>query len=133
MILTYAFLFCFFFFFKQKTAYEIVSGDWSSDVCSSDLGGWVGWLGYEDAAARAGAPVSVEDAEAPAERWLRVESYVAFDHARRRVWAVAPAADAPAFAARAAAADGRLPTVEPAPAEAVARHTPIAYAALIER
>ena len=28
--------FCF-FFFKQKTAYEIVSRDWSSDVCSSDL------------------------------------------------------------------------------------------------
>src|SRR5213082_1673371 len=27
-----------FFFFKQKTAYEFVSGDWSSDVCSSDLG-----------------------------------------------------------------------------------------------
>src|SRR5213082_2149071 len=27
----------FFFFFKQKTAYERVSGDWSSDVCSSDL------------------------------------------------------------------------------------------------
>src|SRR5213082_1046113 len=26
-----------FFFFKQKTAYELVSGDWSSDVCSSDL------------------------------------------------------------------------------------------------
>src|SRR3712207_7860238 len=25
-----------FFFFKQKTAYEIL-GDWSSDVCSSDL------------------------------------------------------------------------------------------------
>ena len=23
--------------FKQKTAYEIMSGDWSSDVCSSDL------------------------------------------------------------------------------------------------
>ena len=22
---------------KQKTAYEVVSGDWSSDVCSSDL------------------------------------------------------------------------------------------------
>ena len=27
----------FFFFFKQKTAYEIGTGDWSSDVCSSDL------------------------------------------------------------------------------------------------
>src|SRR5216110_3673641 len=25
------------FFFKQKTAYEISSRDWSSDVCSSDL------------------------------------------------------------------------------------------------
>ena len=24
-------------FVKQKTAYEIVSRDWSSDVCSSDL------------------------------------------------------------------------------------------------
>src|SRR5881275_447474 len=28
---------CMFFFFKQKTAYEIVPCDWSSDVCSSDL------------------------------------------------------------------------------------------------
>src|SRR5881392_4391850 len=27
----------FFFFFKQKTAYEITHSDWSSDVCSSDL------------------------------------------------------------------------------------------------
>src|SRR3546814_395083 len=26
-----------FFFFKQKTAYELRSSDWSSDVCSSDL------------------------------------------------------------------------------------------------
>src|SRR3546814_8615056 len=26
-----------FFFFKQKTAYELRIGDWSSDVCSSDL------------------------------------------------------------------------------------------------
>src|SRR6187397_3328370 len=25
------------FFFKQKTAYEMVYSDWSSDVCSSDL------------------------------------------------------------------------------------------------
>src|SRR5213595_3502087 len=27
----------FVFFFKHKTAYEITEGDWSSDVCSSDL------------------------------------------------------------------------------------------------
>src|SRR3546814_7383518 len=28
-----------FFFFKQKTAYEMRISDWSSDVCSSDLDG----------------------------------------------------------------------------------------------
>src|SRR3546814_5852686 len=34
------FYLCFFifFFFKQKTAYEMRISDWSSDVCSSDLG-----------------------------------------------------------------------------------------------
>ena len=34
---------------KQKTAYEIVCGDWSSDVCSSDLvvaGGGCGVSGH---------------------------------------------------------------------------------------
>src|SRR3546814_17338060 len=30
-----------FFFFKQKTAYDMRISDWSSDVCSSDLG--VAW------------------------------------------------------------------------------------------
>src|SRR3546814_4225185 len=29
----------FFFFYKQKTAYEMRISDWSSDVCSSDLRG----------------------------------------------------------------------------------------------
>src|SRR3546814_10015776 len=31
------YLVCCFFFFKQKTAYEMRISDWSSDVCSSDL------------------------------------------------------------------------------------------------
>src|SRR3546814_19298597 len=31
-----------FFFFKQKTAYEMRISDWSSDVCSSDLHGVAG-------------------------------------------------------------------------------------------
>src|SRR3546814_3254748 len=31
-----------FFFFKQKTAYEMRISDWSSDVCSSDL-----WMARE--------------------------------------------------------------------------------------
>ncbi len=34
---TYELCVLFFFFFKQKTAYEIYQCDWSSDVCSSDL------------------------------------------------------------------------------------------------
>src|SRR3546814_2689308 len=32
----FSFVLCF-FFFKQKTAYEMRISDWSSDVCSSDL------------------------------------------------------------------------------------------------
>src|SRR3546814_13999927 len=32
----------YFFFFKQKTAYEMRISDWSSDVCSSDLNLWEG-------------------------------------------------------------------------------------------
>src|SRR3546814_7315610 len=35
-MISYIFSF-FFFFFKQKTAYEMRISDWSSDVCSSDL------------------------------------------------------------------------------------------------
>ena len=37
VVLVMCILFFCFFFFKQKTAYEIGTGDWSSDVCSSDL------------------------------------------------------------------------------------------------
>src|SRR3546814_18269438 len=38
----YLYLFLIFFFFKQKTAYEMRISDWSSDVCSSDLAGDTG-------------------------------------------------------------------------------------------
>src|SRR3546814_5217692 len=34
---TVSFVYVTFFFFKQKTAYEMRISDWSSDVCSSDL------------------------------------------------------------------------------------------------
>src|SRR3546814_4345414 len=46
-----------FFFFKQKTAYEMRISDWSSDVCSSDLAKIIGeqvgtrYRGFEDARA----------------------------------------------------------------------------------
>src|SRR3546814_6555324 len=37
-------MFVLFFFFKQKTAYEMRISDWSSDVCSSDLfQGFASW------------------------------------------------------------------------------------------
>src|SRR3546814_8518151 len=39
-----------FFFFKQKTAYEMRISDWSSDVCSSDLRD--GWCPHGDANVR---------------------------------------------------------------------------------
>src|SRR3546814_2221534 len=47
--------FCF-FFFKQKTAYEMRISDWSSDVCSSDL---IGWGGVIPEAARVAADVII--------------------------------------------------------------------------
>src|SRR3546814_9731211 len=34
------------FFFKQKTAYEMRISDWSSDVCSSDLGPGMALLSF---------------------------------------------------------------------------------------
>src|SRR3546814_2638621 len=47
---------CCFFFFKQKTAYEMRMSDWSSDVCSSDLRHQQGFgaRGHRDAMACAG-------------------------------------------------------------------------------
>src|SRR3546814_6092688 len=41
------FVFCCFFFFNQKTAYEMRISDWSSDVCSSDLRLWCQWPVHE--------------------------------------------------------------------------------------
>src|SRR5213082_3733551 len=51
-----------FFFFKQKPAYEIVSGDWSSDVCSSDLSS-TGTSGSAEAPATIAARVCASRSE----------------------------------------------------------------------
>src|SRR3546814_2950456 len=51
---------CLFFFFKQKTAYEMRISDWSSDVCSSDLivGARKAGCGWADPRARGvGQPI----------------------------------------------------------------------------
>src|SRR3546814_7929935 len=45
-----------FFFFKQKTAYEMRISDWSSDVCSSDLRDACGQTQEEPEEVRPSAP-----------------------------------------------------------------------------
>src|SRR3546814_3396850 len=42
--------FLLFFFFKQKTAYEMRISDWSSDVCSSDLKTFLEHIGADTTA-----------------------------------------------------------------------------------
>lgn len=96
-------------------------------------GGWVGWQGYDDAAARAGAP-SRQESGAPGARWLRVTSFVAFDHSTRRAWAVGPPGESRTLAD--AIADLAAPAAPSPPATAVVarqRHAPEEYADLIER
>src|SRR3546814_3720708 len=53
----------FFFFFKQKTAYEMRISDWSSDVCSSDLEARLHPERFESHAVE-GGDGSVEDGKA---------------------------------------------------------------------
>src|SRR3546814_16345104 len=55
-----------FFFFKQKTAYEMRISDWSSDVCSSDLA----W----EKAARAPVPPA-HALHGPGRRLLQCQDY----------------------------------------------------------
>lgn len=94
-------------------------------------GGWVGWLGYDAAAADAGAPARRDDF-APERSGLRVQRFVAVDHGARRVWAIAPEQDIDAFA-RDVATWRRQATAVPARAvEASGRHTPARYAALVD-
>src|SRR3546814_3102660 len=52
-----------FYFFKQKTAYEVRISDWSSDVCSSDLPERIDLSSPEDVL------IEVIADESPYERW----------------------------------------------------------------
>ncbi|WP_259606076.1 MULTISPECIES: aminodeoxychorismate synthase component I [Microbacterium] len=95
-------------------------------------GGWVGWLDYEDGAARAGAPT------APGLRvpsWIAVHRAVAIDHERRAVWALAEAGELDAWSAAVERALDAVVPPPPAapPASASARHTVPEYVALVER
>src|SRR3546814_2052793 len=58
----------FVFFFKQKTAYELRISDWSSDVCSSDLGRPGGFRAPPGAADRTLGARRLAGGEAPDRR-----------------------------------------------------------------
>src|SRR3546814_4485027 len=59
---------CVFFFFKQKTAYEMRISDWSSDVCSSDLVRAITGLGLKEAKDLVeGAPQNVKEGASKAD------------------------------------------------------------------
>src|SRR3546814_7104921 len=60
----------YFFFFKQKTEYEMRISDWSSDVCSSDLISILGSGGISQRAATAGANIIPAVASAKIQRQL---------------------------------------------------------------
>src|SRR3546814_9062595 len=61
-----------FFFFKQKTAYEMRISDWSSDVCSSDLTALALRERAHFAADHGGADLALDDASLldRADQWL---------------------------------------------------------------
>ena len=97
-------------------------------------GGWIGWLGYEDAAGRAGAPTAEADSLAPQELWLRVDRFVAFDHAARACLGGRTGRRRPGVRGR--GRGGRRqssPRRRPRPRGPCSRHTPAEYAELIGR
>lgn len=103
------------------------------DAAGAFAGGWIGWMEYDAAARRAGAPAAHAD-DARASRGLLVDRFVALDHRSRRAWAWAPAAELDAFETEVVGWRGVRAATEPArPVAVTARHTPAAYAALIER
>ena len=100
-------------------------------------GGYVGWLGYEGGAARAGAPTAPTHDLVPPQLWLRVGRFVAFDHGARRVWAFAREGEVAHFAQTVrAGARHPVPALDTGTERELpvsARHEPDEYAALIER
>src|SRR3546814_5561947 len=63
-------MFSVFFFFKQKTAYELRISDWSSDVCSSDLERRLAQAVDDYKAFFGGRAKSIEAALADGREWL---------------------------------------------------------------
>src|SRR3546814_14262096 len=75
-----------FFFFRQKTAYELRISDWSSDVCSSDLPGLAAlgrrWIapadgeaaGYDERRIALGVPEGAAELGVDKTSWLEANA-----------------------------------------------------------
>ncbi len=113
----------------------LAARDATEDDSGPFRGGWVGWIGYERGASRAGAPVTVDE-RASAGVWLRAERFIAVDHGARRLWALSRPGD-DRWAGEAQALMTSVPPAAAPPAaeprSAQGRHDPRQYAALIER
>lgn len=96
-------------------------------------GGWVGWLAYEQGAARAGAPVAQGGGTSA---WMIVRRAVAFDHATGTAWALASGDEVEGWRATAerlieSATPMPAPGIPPA-SSALARDAVEDYVALVE-
>ena len=106
-------------------------------------GGWVGWWAYDPAAERVGAParsprIDARQGEPAEDAWMHARAWVAFDHATRRAWAVAPRSLPASWSAESNGARTRYSAPAPASASssaatATSRHSPTEYEALIAR
>src|SRR3546814_1558602 len=100
-----------FFFFKQKTAYEMRISDWSSDVCSSDL--QHGLAGEIEELVGHGRSLSLKTGavrrRAEADRGARSPCRAPARRRARRREAVPPAPAAPSVAGRRASPRRRAP------------------------
>src|SRR3546814_678883 len=83
----------YFFFFKQKTAYEMRISDWSSDVCSSDLSmDFVSWKDRKGLATALKEIYRATDADAAEKALTAFEAgpwgqrYAAIGQSWRRAW-----------------------------------------------
>lgn len=95
------------------------------------LGGWVGWLGYDGAAVRAGVPGSYPASDRD-DAWLRVSAVARFNHGLRTVTVFAQT-DAEALAAEIAELRAPAAAAPAARRRARARVSPGAYAGLVEQ
>lgn len=97
-------------------------------------GGWIGWAGYEEGAAVAGAQVAVDET-VPGQTWIGVTHLLAIDHANGVRWVLAQEHELDEWIAWLVSVDEGRPSAAPVSSARVARarHGVDDYTALVER